>query len=156
MGERETALDFARRQVQRIDAKMAELAREKESILSYIQTTQKQLTDTDDMAVPAAEIPVPQPLSDRPGSLARQFNRQIVRLSMQIMRDKGEPMAAPEIHAVHPLRERFTPEALYRLLYNRVVSRKLNTMSGAFWPIEESLPFGWEREQATTKHARVL
>lgn len=155
MSGHESALDFARRQLQRIDEKMAELAQEKASVLSYMQTIQKHFASENGGHKSTKPIGMPLPLSDRPGSLVRQFNKQIVRIALEIMREKGEPMAAPDLHAVHPLREQFTTELLYRLLYNRVVSRKLNTMNGAFWPIEEALPHGWEGEEPTTKHARV-
>lgn len=153
MNQRETAVDFAERQIRQIDQKIAELTAEKASILTFIQIARKNQAHDDDVAeqVGKMHIEPPQALSDRPGSLGRQLNRQIVNLSLEILRKKGEPMSAPDIHAIHPLKHRVSVEALYRLLYNRVVSRKLTTMSGAFWPIGEALPFGWESEPATSK-----
>ena len=153
MNQRENAVDFAERQIRQIDQKIAELTAEKASILQFIQIARKNQALDDEVAehVGKLHIEAPQPLSNRPGSLSRQHNRQIVNLSLEIMRKKGEPMSAPEIHAIHPLKHRLSVEALYRLLYNRVVSRKLSTMSGAFWPVDEPLPFGWESEPATSK-----
>lgn len=153
MNQRETAVDFAERQVRQIDQKITELTAERASILRFIEIARKNQAHDDDVAeqVGRMHIEPPQAISNRPGSLGRQLNRQIVNLSMEILRKKGEPMSAPDIHAIHPLKHRLTVEALYRLLYNRVVSRKLSTMSGAFWPVEEALPFGWESEPATSK-----
>lgn len=153
MNQRENALDFAERQVRQIDLKIAEMTAEKDAILRFIEIARKNQAFDEDVAVYIGQmqIEVPKPLSDRPGSLGRSHNRQVVNLSLEIIRKKGEPMTAPQIHAIHPLRHRFPVEALYRLLYNRVVSQKLIAMRGAFWPAKEALPFGWEKEAPTSK-----
>lgn len=157
MEARESALEYAHRQVQQLDQRIVALTAERDQILQYIQITQGEKLRDEDVALAASKIAIekPQPLSARPGSLARQSNKQLVELSLEILRVKGEPMSAPEIHAVHPLREEFSPEMLYRLLYNRVVSQKLTTIHGAFWPIGVSLPFGWEAARTTSKRVKM-
>lgn len=153
MNQRESAVDFAERQIRNIDQRIAQLNSERASIVQYLEIARRKEVPDDEVAeeIGKIEIEAPQPLSNRPGSLARQLNRQIVKLALEIVRKKGEPMSAPDIHAIHPLAHRLSVEALYRLLYNRVVSRKLSTMSGAFWPVDEPLPFGWESEPSTSK-----
>jgi hypothetical protein len=56
-------------------------------------------------------------------------------------------MSAPEIHPIHPLRDQVDVQTLYRLLYNRVTSRNLRNVGGAFWPINQPLPQGWEHSR---------
>lgn len=153
MNQREHAVDFAERQIRQIEQKIADLSAEKESILKYLQIARRNQALDEQVAEQVGNLPIdaPQPLSNRPGSLQRQRNRQIVNLSVEIIRKRGEPMTAPQVHAIHPLKHRLSVEALYRLLYNRVVSKKLSTISGAFWPLNEALPFGWESEAPTSK-----
>lgn len=157
MASRETALEYAYRQVQQLDQRIQTLTEERDQVLQYIKITQGEKLADEDVALAVSKLvgEKPEPLSARPGSLARQANKQLVQLSLEILRVKGEPMTAPEIHAVHPLREEFSPEMLYRLLYNRVVSQKMTTIHGAFWPVGVALPFGWEAARVTSKRVKM-
>lgn len=157
MDEREAALDYANRQVRQLDQRIKALIAERDQVIQYIKLTEGKRPSDEVVALVASklEIVTPKPLSERPGSMARSFNKQLVKLCMEILATKGEPMTAPELHAVHPLRDQFEPELLYRILYNRVVSQKLTTIHGAFWPINVSLPFGWEAARTTSKRVKM-
>ena len=139
---------FARGQLDALDAALARLASKREAIANYLT------------AIWGEPVP-PSPIllkgdaassqtafeADSPEKRAypsRKFNKRIVGVALEIINREGRPMTAPEIHLEHPEREEIGTEALYRLMYNRVISKQLYSFAGAFWPMNRPIPEGFD------------
>jgi hypothetical protein len=79
---------------------------------------------------------------------SRKANAKIIDEALDIILRHGQPLTAPEILPEHSHAKLMTAEALYRLIYNRVISGSVYSLSGAFWPVDKPIPDGWDVSQA--------
>ncbi|BCB22390.1 hypothetical protein [Bosea sp. ANAM02] len=82
---------------------------------------------------------------------ARHVNKRMVEEAIQIIVAAGRPMSTPEIMRTHSMRDQVSSEALYRLMYNRMVTGSLMSLNGAFWPVGRDLPASFDISRAKQK-----
>lgn len=149
------AISAVRRQLEAIDREMAALRQRRTAAVQYLVAmtgeTVEDLTPAVDSArsvqVAGGDIP-----AAGPAPSGRKLNKRIVEEAMKIVAHKGHPMTAPEIHMLHSQKDAIGTEALYRLIYNRVISGSLYSFAGAFWPVDKPIPEGWDIAMAKRQH----
>lgn len=139
---------FARGQLDALDAALTRLSSKREAIANYITAIWGDPVPPSPVLLKAgaassqtaAELDEP----EKRAYPSRQFNKRIVGAALEIINREGRPMTAPEIHLEHPERTKIGTEALYRLIYNRVISKELYSFAGAFWPMNRPIPEGFD------------
>lgn len=149
------AISVARRQVEAIDREMAALRQRRAAVVQYLAAMTgepiKDLTLEIDSAR-SVQIAGGDVAGVGPAPSGRKLNKRIVEEAMKIVAQKGHPMTAPEIHMLHSQKDAIGTEALYRLIYNRVISGSLYSFAGAFWPVDKPIPEGWDIAMARRQH----
>lgn len=156
--DRVLGIAVARRQLEKLDSQLEAMLKGREVIAAYL----KAMTGE---ALPAAPSVLNGATAERPNApqervyQSRQFNKRVVEEALEIIAKHGKPMTAPEIHEEHSLATQIGTEAMYRLIYNRVIAKKLFSLDGAFWPRNEPIPEGWDismskRDAAEEEHPK--
>ena len=134
------AIVFARSQIAEIDAQIARLTRERIAVANFLWALSGE-GEYHELPAPAVVQPrAAQRAPDERVYHSRQFNKAVVDEALRMIDEASRPMSAPEIYERHPKRDLISPEGLYRLLYNRVVSGKIMSINGAFWPEDIPVP----------------
>lgn len=84
----------------------------------------------------------------------RYVNKRMIEEAIRIIVASGKPMSTPEILKTHSMRNEVTADAMYRLMYNRMVVGTLISIDGAFWPADRELPAGFDLARANPKGNR--
>ena len=143
-----------------LEEELAELKRQRSSLAQFLSSaTNERFTDEPPTAAlersrPAKIAAKDNPVSPEPAYTSRKYNRKVVDEAMAIVASHGRPMTAAEIHPQHPNASELSTEALYRLIYNRVITGSLYSFAGAFWPVNKPIPEGWDIAMA--KRSRRL
>jgi len=155
--DRELGIGVARRQLETLDRQIEALLTQRRAVAAYLSAMTGQAIPE----LPAAQIAAQ---SNPPGaggdgeemreriSPSRQFNKRVVQEALDIIARHGRPMTAPDIHEEHSQAASIGTEALYRLMYNRVIAGSLYSFAGAFWPVREPIPVGWDLSMAKRQH----
>ncbi|KUL97307.1 hypothetical protein DK26_01130 [Bosea sp. WAO] len=133
--DKEQAIAFAEKELRDVEMQLLGLARKKAGIVHYLEI----LRDNGATGAPDNED-----ASDPADATARQRNNRWIKEAVNIILREGQPMAAPEIHKVHPNRGTVSNALLYRLMYNRAASGKLLNLDSFFWPADVAIPDGWK------------
>jgi len=152
--ERDQGIALARRQIEALDETLRNLSSKRDAIANYITALSGEPVLPTPILVEAGGSSNPKEAEDERIKRAypsRAYNRKIVATALEIIEREGKPMNAPEIHLVHPHNEEIGTEALYRLIYNRVISGQLLSLEGAFWPVDRPIPEGWDISMAKRK-----
>lgn len=152
---KEQLIELARRELAALDEQIVAIVAQRAGIAQYLAAAGQSVAPapvvpgvSPDGSLVAARGEVPRIYS------SRKANAKVIDEALDIVRRHGHPMTAPEIHPEHSHAGVMTPEALYRLIYNRVISGSVYSLSGAFWPVDQPIPEGWDVSQA--KRARRI
>lgn len=154
--DRELGIGVARRQLETLDRQIEGLLTQRRAVAAYLSAmTGQAIPDT--LTAPVAVQPSPARMVGGEEMRqriypSRQFNKRVVQEALEIVARHGRPMTAPEIHEEHSEAVSIGTEALYRLMYNRVIAGSLYSFAGAFWPVREPIPEGWDLAMAKRQH----
>jgi hypothetical protein len=150
---KEQLIELAKRELAALDEQIVTIVAQRAGIAQYLAAAGQSVVPapvlsggmqsvSPDGSVAAGRGDVPRIYS------SRKANARVIDEALDIVRRHGHPMTAPEIHSEHSHAGVMTPEALYRLIYNRVISGSVYSLSGAFWPVDQPIPEGWDVSQA--------
>lgn len=144
---REQGIATARSQIEALDENLRKMSSQRNAIANYFAALSGEPYQPAPILLEEGEPSHPQIEEDeRVKRLypSRAYNRKVVNAALEIIDREGKPMTAPEIHLTHPNRTELGTEALYRLIYNRVIAGTLLSLHGAFWPADRPIPEGWD------------
>jgi hypothetical protein len=153
--ESELGVSVARRQLETLDKELAEILRKRNAVAHYISVMTGETIDPPS-AMPGTVWQQEESRAEAAPRMSRaypsrQYNKRVVDEALEIIARKGKPMTAPEIHLEHSMAEEIGTEAMYRLIYNRVIAGSLYSLAGAFWPVDQPIPDGWDVSLAKRK-----
>lgn len=152
-GDEGQMIELAKRELASLDERISKLVAQRAGIAHYLAAA-----GVDVVAAPAGanSVTVHDARAPQPPQLfsSRRANAKIIDEAIEIVLKHGRPMTAPQILPEHSHAHLMTPETLYRLVYNRVISGSLYSLAGAFWPIDKPIPQGWDLSQAKRAQRR--
>lgn len=145
--DQDTLVAVNRAQLLKYDEKLVELEAEIGTIRTRRAALAAFLTQLTGEAQCTPPVPIKGGQDGSAGGLrhyrSRTWNRSVVDEALRIVLERGQPMTVAEILETHPMKGEIGDETLYRLMYNRVISEKLYSFAGAFWPASSPIPAGW-------------